>query len=118
MNCLAVEIEEFDISEYEPGLFGMGFCELSPYFDFFESRSLRGEGYDWEAVVRAMLNINSIELVDVILDPESDGFAAYSSTPGPLYVIAGIIYDLSRDEEKLDMAIQRARQLGYFDDYY
>jgi hypothetical protein len=101
--------------EVKPGLYSLIFTDFDAHLNVITKNGGQGGGYTWEALVKAAVELKSIEVPGIEYDPESDMFAAYGSNKESLIKIASLIKEMTEDPDTLKKAITKAKSGGYFE---
>ena len=95
--------------EHEAGQYSLIFTDFDPTQATFADHDLEGGGYDWAAVVDALVRMKARKLQKKIeYDPEAGMFAAYSNDQDALKTVAGLIRAAIADPALLSEAIEKA----------
>src|SRR5437868_11509457 len=102
-----------DLMEHEPGSYSLAFIDMEPFAEHVRKQGGQGGGYSWEAMVRAVLEMRSVDVSDLEFDPESDMFSVSSSDKKALQTIASIVRQLTEDPSLIVKAMSHAKKRGY-----
>ena len=100
--------------KYDSDQFSLVFTDFDLFLGFLESRGGQAGGYSWQAIIRAALELAQVELPNVEFEPEDDMFLAVSPEIGSLQRIQDVIAELAINPDLMDLAVERAKDRGYF----
>ena len=106
-----ITIQKID-TQYSINYFNYKASELK----YFETIGLQGGGYTWVALIKAVLENESPELMPQIeFDPEGDAFFAYAASEDNANRIKAVIERLSSDINYREKYIKIATDGGYIE---
>lgn len=106
----------FTESEYN-GTFGLTYFDYRPEaLDWFQSKGLQGGGYSWEALVKAVFELEPSPLMSQIeLDSEGSAFNAYATSVEAREWLKSTIRKLVQHGQFRSQALEMAKQQGFLE---